>query len=87
MTFCGATSLTTQLSGRPHAEMLPKWHFRTWGPVACSSNDKQLNMQQCSLQSGNTIGFYKALSWEYSWFAPHDLVYLITLMGENVRTG
>jgi putative alpha-1,2-mannosidase len=62
----------------------PNGTFASGDPVACSPNDKQLSTRQCSLQSGNTVGFYEASSWEYSWFVPHDLAYLITLMGGNV---
>lgn len=58
--------------------------FAPGDPTDCSPNDKQVNTRQCSLQSGNTVGFYEASSWEYSWFAPHDTAHLITMMGGNV---
>ena len=62
----------------------PNGAFAPGDPVACSPNDKQLSTRQCSLESGNTVGFFEASSWEYSWFVPHDLAYLISLMGGNV---
>ncbi|KAH9998474.1 glycosyl hydrolase family 92-domain-containing protein [Russula compacta] len=62
----------------------PNGTFAPVDPVACSSNDPQSNTRQCSLQSGNTVGFFESSSWEYSWFVPHDMAHLITLMGENM---
>jgi hypothetical protein len=62
----------------------PNGTFASVDPADCSANDPQPNTRQCSLQSDNTVGFYESLSWEYSWFAPHDTAYLITLMGGNV---
>ncbi|KAH9176527.1 glycoside hydrolase family 92 protein [Lactarius sanguifluus] len=58
----------------------PNGTFAVVDPVACSPNDPQPN-RECSLQSDNTVGFYESSSWEYSWFVPHDMAYLITLMG------
>ncbi|KAH9054266.1 glycoside hydrolase family 92 protein [Lactarius vividus] len=60
----------------------PNGTFAVVDPVACSPNDPQPN-RECSLQSDNTVGFYESSSWEYSWFVPHDMAYLITLMGGN----
>ena len=62
----------------------PNGTFEPVDPTDCSPNDKQIDTRQCSLQSGNTVGFYEASSWEYSWFAPHDTAHLITMMGGNV---
>src|SRR5260221_1164679 len=62
----------------------PNGTFAPEDPADCSPNDKQINTRQCSLQSGNTVGFFEASSWEYSWFAPHDTAHLITMMGGNV---
>jgi putative alpha-1,2-mannosidase len=62
----------------------PNGTFAPGDPVDCSPNDKQLSTRQCSLQSGNTVGFFESSSWEYSWFVPHDFAYLINLMGGNV---
>ena len=62
----------------------PDGTFAPEDPADCSPNDKQINTRQCSLQSGNTVGFYEASSWEYSWFAPHDIGHLMTMMGGNV---
>ncbi|KAH9083636.1 glycoside hydrolase family 92 protein [Lactarius deliciosus] len=58
----------------------PNGTFAVVDPVACSPNDPQPN-RECSLQSDNTVGFYESSSWEYSWFVPHDMAHLITLMG------
>ena len=55
----------------------PNGTFATEDPADCSPKDKQ--RQACS-----TNGFYESSSWEYSWFAPHDMAHLITLMGGNV---
>ncbi|KAH8994062.1 glycoside hydrolase family 92 protein, partial [Lactarius akahatsu] len=60
----------------------PNGTFAVVDPVACSPNDPRPN-RECSLQSDNTIGFYESSSWEYSWFVPHDMAYLITMMGGN----
>ena len=61
----------------------PNGTFAVVDPVACSPIDPNEN-QVCSLQSNNIVGFYESSSWEYSWFVPHDMAYLITLMGGNV---
>ena len=62
----------------------PNGTFEPVDPTDCSPNDTQVDTRQCSLQSGNTVGFYEASSWEYSWFTPHDTAHLITMMGGNV---
>ena len=62
----------------------PNGTFAPEDPVDCSPHDQQADTRQCSLQSGNTVGFFESSSWEYSWFAPHDTAHLITLMGGNV---
>ena len=56
--------------------------FATEDPADCSPRDQQKRV--CTLESDNTVGFYESSSWEYSWFAPHDMAHLITLMGGNV---
>jgi putative alpha-1,2-mannosidase len=56
--------------------------FATEDPTDCSPKDQE--KRDCSLDSDNTVGFYESSSWEYSWFAPHDMAHLVTLMGENV---
>ncbi|OCH93726.1 glycoside hydrolase family 92 protein [Obba rivulosa] len=50
-------------------------------PIDCSPLDN--STRDCSLQDDNTVGFYEASSWEYSFFAPHDTAHLIQLMGGN----
>ncbi|KAI0305662.1 glycoside hydrolase family 92 protein [Multifurca ochricompacta] len=59
----------------------PNGTFAVVDPIDCSPKDPHGDTRQCSLQSGNTVGFYESSSWEYSWFAPHDTAYLVTLMG------
>ena len=57
--------------------------FAQEDPADCSPNDQQ-KTRVCNLDNSNTVGFYEASSWEYSWFVPHDTAHLITLMGGNV---
>jgi putative alpha-1,2-mannosidase len=61
----------------------PNGTFAPGDPADCSPEDQQQS-RECSLQSDNTVGLYESSSWEYSWFAPHDTVHLITLMGGSV---
>jgi hypothetical protein len=61
----------------------PNGTFALEDPVDCSPKDQDQS-RECSLQGGNTVGFYESSSWEYSWFAPHDTAHLVTLMGGNV---
>lgn len=51
-------------------------------PIDCSPADPDQN-RECSLQDDNIVGFYESSSWEYSYFAPHDMAYLVKLMGGN----
>jgi len=60
----------------------PNGTFASEDPADCSPKDQPQRF--CSLGSGNTVGFYESSSWEYSWFAPHDMAHLVTLMGGNV---
>jgi putative alpha-1,2-mannosidase len=55
----------------------PNGTFATEDPANCSPNDNE--KQDCG-----TSGFYESSSWEYSWFVPHDMAHLVTLMGGNV---
>ncbi|EMD37640.1 glycoside hydrolase family 92 protein [Gelatoporia subvermispora B] len=50
-------------------------------PIDCSPLDN--STRDCSLQDDNSVGFYEASSWEYSFFVPHDTAHLIQLMGGN----
>ncbi|KZT22603.1 glycoside hydrolase family 92 protein [Neolentinus lepideus HHB14362 ss-1] len=59
----------------------PNGTFSYQNPINCSPQDNVTT--ECSLQGDNVNGFYESSSWEYSWFAPHDTAYLITLMGGN----
>ncbi|KAF8902926.1 glycoside hydrolase family 92 protein [Gymnopilus junonius] len=56
--------------------------FAFTDPLDCSPLDNSTS-RSCSLQGDNTVGFYEASSWEYSWYAPHDTAHLIQLMGGN----
>ncbi|CCL98662.1 uncharacterized protein FIBRA_00664 [Fibroporia radiculosa] len=51
-------------------------------PIDCSPADPDPN-RECSLQDDNVVGFYESSSWEYSYFAPHDMAYLVQVMGGN----
>ncbi|EPT04555.1 hypothetical protein FOMPIDRAFT_131733 [Fomitopsis schrenkii] len=53
-------------------------------PIDCSPVDPDQN-RECSLQDDNVVGFYESSSWEYSYFAPHDMATVVDLMGGNVR--
>ncbi|KIY53439.1 glycoside hydrolase family 92 protein [Fistulina hepatica ATCC 64428] len=56
--------------------------FNYTDPRTCSNNDPNPD-SICSLQATNTNGFYESSSWEYAWFVPHDMAYLVELMGGN----
>jgi putative alpha-1,2-mannosidase len=56
--------------------------FAYTDPVDCSPNDQDTS-RECSLQEDNEVGFYESSSWEYSWFAPHDMAHLVKVMGGN----
>ncbi|KAF9061315.1 glycoside hydrolase family 92 protein [Rhodocollybia butyracea] len=60
----------------------PNGSFFFTDPTDCSPIDTDPN-RECSLQPDNIEGFYESSSWEYSFFAPHDVNGLITLMGGN----
>ncbi|KAE9392262.1 glycoside hydrolase family 92 protein [Gymnopus androsaceus JB14] len=60
----------------------PNGSFFFTDPTDCSPADTDEN-RECSLQPDNIEGFYESSSWEYSWFAPHDVNGLINLMGGN----
>ncbi|KAI0916410.1 hypothetical protein AcW1_008859 [Taiwanofungus camphoratus] len=51
-------------------------------PIDCSPADTDYN-RECSLQGDNDVGFYESSSWEYSYFVPHDMAYVVQLMGGN----
>ncbi|KAJ7745436.1 glycoside hydrolase family 92 protein [Mycena maculata] len=50
-------------------------------PTTCSPVDNVTT--ECSLQDDNISGFYESSSWEYSFFAPHDMAHIVELMGGN----
>jgi len=81
---CGRLTTTSVVLAGFMQKRFPDGTFAPEDPADCSPNDKQIETRQCSLQRGNTVGFYEASSWEYSWFAPHDTAHLITMMGGNV---
>lgn len=58
----------------------PNGTFDNTNPIDCSPLDPDEN-RECSLTRDNTVGFYESSSWEYSFFAPHDVAHLIDLMG------
>ncbi|ESK92075.1 glycoside hydrolase family 92 protein [Moniliophthora roreri MCA 2997] len=60
----------------------PNGTFAFQDPKNCSPQDKN-DTRPCSLQGNNVNGFYESSSWEYSFYAPHDTVGLIDLMGGN----
>jgi len=60
----------------------PNGSFFFTDPTDCSPVDTDPN-RECSLQPDNVEGFYETSSWEYSWFAPHDVNGVINLMGGN----
>src|SRR5260221_10185314 len=83
MVYCGAALLTMFYLAGFMQKRFSNGSFAPEDPADCSPNDKQ-KIRVCNLDNGNTVGFYEASSWEYSWFAPHDTAHLITLMGGNV---
>ena len=83
MVCCGAALLTICYLAGFMQKRFSNGSFAQEDPADCSPNDKQKS-RVCNLDSSNTVGFYEASSWEYSWFAPHDTAHLITLMGGNV---
>lgn len=60
----------------------PNGTFVFVDPTACSPIDTD-GSRACSLQSTNTAGVYETSSWEYSFYAPHDVDGLISLLGAN----
>jgi len=50
-------------------------------PDACSPIDPVSH--SCARGTDNNVGFYESSSWEYSFFAPHAMATLISLMGGN----
>lgn len=51
-------------------------------PITCSPVDPN-PARPCSLQSTNTAGVYETSSWEYSFYAPHDVGGLIGLLSNQ----
>lgn len=51
-------------------------------PTLCSPIS---NFPSCSLQQENTVGTYETSSWEYSFYAPHDVAGLIKLIAKGDR--
>ncbi|KAI5120307.1 hypothetical protein M0805_005811 [Coniferiporia weirii] len=60
----------------------PNGTFAYIDPIDCSPQDNN-TVRACSLTEDNENGFYESSSWEYSFFAPHDIAHLIELMGGN----
>ena len=83
MVYCGSALLTMCHLAGFMQKRFSNGSFAAEDPADCSPNDKQ-KTRVCNLDSSNTVGFYEASSWEYSWFAPHDTAHLISLMGGNV---
>jgi len=83
MPHCGAALLTMCYMAGFMQKRFSNGSFAPEDPADCSPNDKQKS-RVCNLDGSNSVGFYEASSWEYSWFAPHDTAHLITLMGGNV---
>ncbi|KAK2467881.1 hypothetical protein APHAL10511_000176 [Amanita phalloides] len=54
--------------------------FAYTNPTDCSPKDTN-SSRSCSLQGDNQVGFYESSSWEYSWYAPHDIAHLVQLVG------
>ncbi|KII85438.1 glycoside hydrolase family 92 protein [Plicaturopsis crispa FD-325 SS-3] len=50
-------------------------------PDACSPVDPVGH--SCARGTDNNVGFYESSSWEYSFFAPHSMSTLVSLMGGN----
>ncbi|GAA94074.1 glycoside hydrolase family 92 protein [Mixia osmundae IAM 14324] len=66
-------------------QRLPNGSFILRDPRICSPLDTNAT-RSCSLQQGTSDGFYEASSWEYSFFAPHDMAGLIDLTAQGNRT-
>ncbi|GJJ06144.1 hypothetical protein Clacol_000333 [Clathrus columnatus] len=64
----------------------PNGSFEYSNPIDCSPLDTDEN-RSCSLQRDNVNGFYESSSWEYSFFAPHDVAHLVELMGGSTPIG
>ncbi|KAK1957315.1 hypothetical protein LY78DRAFT_398103 [Colletotrichum sublineola] len=60
--------------------------FLVSDPTDCSPLDKN-QTRPCSTQNTNTYGIYESSSWEYSFYAPHDVNGLISLLGGNATFG
>ncbi|KAH9935721.1 glycoside hydrolase family 92 protein [Fomitopsis serialis] len=60
----------------------PNGTFYYTDPIDCSPVDSNPN-RECSLQDDNVVGFYESSSWEYSFFAPHDMASVVDMMGGN----
>lgn len=60
----------------------PNGTFVRSDPTACSPIDAD-QQRACSLQSTNTAGVYETSSWEYSFYAPHDVEGLIGLLSNQ----
>lgn len=59
----------------------PNGSFSRVDPIACSPIDTE--QRACSLQSTNVAGVYETSSWEYSFYAPHDVEGLIRLLSNQ----
>lgn len=63
----------------------PNGTFVFTDPIACSPIDTD-SSRACSLQSTNTAGMYETSAWEYSFYAPHDVAGLISLLAARNQT-
>lgn len=61
---------------------LPNGTFVNSDPTTCSPIDSDPS-RPCSLQQTNTAGVYETSSWEYSFYAPHDMDGLISLLSNQ----
>ncbi|KAF8331884.1 alpha-1,2-mannosidase, putative subfamily [Cantharellus anzutake] len=69
---------TTQNSGYS-GFIQPRWSDGSWHNVDPRYCSPQLKPHGCYL--GDAVEFYEASSWEYSFYVPHDMARLVTLMG------
>jgi len=62
------------------ARRFPNGTFQPSDPVNCSPLDTN-SSRACGLQYFNEEGVFESSSWEYSFYAPHDVDGLVSLLG------
>lgn len=60
----------------------PNGTFVYTDPIACSPIDNSTT-RACSLQATNVEGMYETSAWEYTFYAPHDVEGLISLLANS----